>query len=35
MIRQVGSGGVECGGKWMKGVASVIIAIVLFECFCQ
>ena len=31
MIWQVGSGGEgggECGGKWVKGVASIIIAIV-------
>ena len=25
----------ECGGEWVKRVASIIIAIVHFECFCQ
>lgn len=26
----------ECGSKWVKGVAGVIIiAVVDFECFCQ
>ena len=39
MIRQVGRRGEGGGGggegKWVKGVSSVIIAVVHFECFCQ
>ena len=31
--REEGRGGGE--GKWVKGVSSVIIAVVHFECFCQ
>ena len=33
--REEGRGGGGGEGKWVKGVSSVIIAVVHFECFCQ